>query len=581
MLGNSKLGITELFTKLLQEPLSKCSPCIQRRLVIFDALDETEYESREDFLDLIMHRFPLLPEWLLFFITSRPEDSVQFRLKKYKPCVKICAGNSDQGNFYQQHERDIQTFLKNKIHFSRGSVTVEDISKKCNGLFLYAHYIVEELRLSVNVGKELNQLSDLFPRDIDSFFLQNFKRVHDQVGESNFKKLFGCAIIAPAPLPVSIVSYILKREKSNYDERQVIDAVSQFVVQRTSHQTLTFLHNLIPAWLTDKNKALRKLFIDKKIAGEYLSKIFVEILSSIMNESRPTCLSTDADLENYVSCIAVRFLCQNGDVDSLKAVFDCLTSYDFIEKRMQNGRIEIYHLLDDFRLAASCFSLEEVWKQEILQEILFALESNALVLLECPHLLNSCIRNASNAVRETLSIPRMSTPWLKWLVNAFPDVCIADINCFSISPDRRTVVGARHHFLFFFDVPTAQMVSGGFDLREDVYVGIEYLEFSPDGKFIFFGRLDKWFSVERHCVEDFPQFSENPGIYKWGVFASKGQCIFVKRDYFREAAGRICVHRTCLFNLLALWALKEIEQSREDEMTVSCCLEVLYSEPGV
>ncbi|KAJ7375987.1 hypothetical protein OS493_037539 [Desmophyllum pertusum] len=162
LLSNSNLGVQELFTKLLQEPLSKCPPSQQRKLVIIDALDETEYESREDFLDLIMHRFPLLPEWLVFFITSRPEDTVQCRLKKYNPCVKICAGNSDQHNFYHQHEQDIQTFLKKRIDFSRLPYSVDDISKKCHGLFLYAHYIVEELKLSVDSGKKLNPLSDFF-----------------------------------------------------------------------------------------------------------------------------------------------------------------------------------------------------------------------------------------------------------------------------------------------------------------------------------------------------------------------------------------------------------------------------------
>ena len=582
LLGNSKLGVRELFTKLLQEPLNKCSPCGQRKLVIIDALDETEYDSREDFLDLITDCFPLLPKWLVFFITSRPEDSVQFRLKNYNPCIKICAGNSDQDNFYQQHEQDIQTFLKTKVDFSRLSVTVEDISKKCNGLFLYAHYIVEELKLAADSGKELNQLSDLFPGDIDRFFLQNFKRVHDQVGQDIFKKLFGCAIVSPAPLPLSTISYILKKENSNHDEQQVIDAVSQFVVLRKSDQTLTFLHNLIPTWLTDKKKASRKLFIDKKIAGEYLGKIFVEILPSILNESRPTCLSTDADLENYVSCIAIRFLCQNGVKDSLKTVFDCLTSYHFIARRIQSGRIEIYHLLDDLRLAASCLSFEEVWKQVILQEILFALENNALVLLECPHLLNSCIRNASNTVRENVSIPQMSTPSLEWFVCAFPDPNIAAMNCFATSPDRRTVVGSLHQFLYFFDVSTVEKVSGPFDVSKDVSNGVKCLEFSPDGKFIFFGRLDKWFSVERCCVEDFPQFSGNSHMYKWGVFAPKGQCIVVKKDFLMSnPTTRICEDQSCLFNLLSLWALKEIEQSRDDEMTISCCHKVPHSESGV
>ncbi len=41
LLHDSKLGIQELFTKLLQEPLAKCNPNQQRKLVIIDALDET------------------------------------------------------------------------------------------------------------------------------------------------------------------------------------------------------------------------------------------------------------------------------------------------------------------------------------------------------------------------------------------------------------------------------------------------------------------------------------------------------------------------------------------------------------
>ncbi|XP_020624006.1 uncharacterized protein LOC110061513 [Orbicella faveolata] len=573
LLGNSKLGVRELFTKLVQEPLSKCSPCDQKKLVIIDALDETEYESREDFLDLIMHCFPLLPEWLVFFITSRPEDSVQFRLKKYNPCVKICAGNSDQDNFYQQHEQDIQTFLKNKIDFSRLSVTVEDISKKCNGLFLYAHYIVDELRLSADSGKEVNQLSDLFPGDIDSFFLQNFKRVYDQVGQNIFKKLFGCTIVAPASrLPVSIISYILKREKSNCDEQQVIDAVSQFVVLRISDQTLTFLHNLIPAWLTDRNKASRKLFIYKDEAGEYLRKVFVEILAYVVNKP-PTGPSIDVDLKDYVSRVGVRFLCENGAKDLLKVAFASLTNYHFIEGRMKYGKIEIYRLLEDFRLAASRFALEEVSKQEILQEILLTIESNVLVLLECPHLLHSCIRNASNAVQQTVSIPQVALPWLEWISNfRLPiavDANITNMHCFATAPNKRTVAGAEGRSLQFFDLSTVEKVSDPFDLSNDTIDSINHLEYSPDGKFLFFGRLDKWFSVDRGCVEDFPQFSGNSHVYKWGVLTRDGQYIVVKKGFL--SCPSTCERQSCVFNLLALWALKEIELSGDDEMTASFC----------
>ena len=576
LLANSKLGVMELFTKLLHEPLSKCLPCQQRLLVIIDALDETEYESRKDFLDLLMHRFPLLPEWLVFFITSRPEDSVQFRLKKYNPCVKICAGSRDQKNVYQQHEQDIQTFLKKRIDFSGLPYLVDDVSKTCNGLFLYAHYIVEELRFLEKSGKNLNQLSDLFPGDIDDFFLQNFQRVYDQVGQNIFKKLFGCAIVAPSPLPVSIISYILKKENSNHDEQHVIDAVSQFLVLRTSDQTLTFLHNLVPAWLTDKTKAPRKLFIDKKMAREYLRDVFVDILSSITHEPSSTCTSIDVDLMDCVVRIAVRFLCQVGEKDALKLVFSCLTKYNFMERRLLSGKIEIYHLLEDLKLAGSRLGVEEKKKQEVLQEISEVLELNVLVLSECPRLLHSCIQSASNVVQETVLISNVSVPWLECNVFPFPDYKIYDMDCFATSSDKKTVVGARELSLLFFNASTAQKVSGPFEISEASIDKITQLEFSPDDKFIFFGQLDKWFSVERGCVQKFPQFSENCRVYQWGVFSRDGLSILTKRGRFNEPYT--CPNKYCFKNLLSLWALKEIEQSRRGEMTVRFYHKVLRNE---
>ena len=569
LLGNSKLGLPELFTKLLQEPLAKCNPNQQRKLVIIDALDETEYESREDFLDLIMHRFPLLPKWLVFFITTRPKDSVQFRLKKYNPCVKICARNSDRHNFHQQHEQDIQTFLKKRIDNSQFSYTVEDISRKCRGLFLYAHYIVEELRLSVDSSKKLNQLSDLFPGDIDDLFRQNFERVYDQVGQDLFKKLFGCTVVAPSPLPVSIISYILKRENSDRSEQQVIDAVSQFVVLRTSDQTLTFLHNLIPAWLTNKNKA-RKLFIDKKIAGEYIRKIFAEILSSVVNEPPQTCPSIDVELEDYAFRVAVRFLCQCGKKkDSLKVVFTCLTSCFFIERKMLGGKIKIYHLLEDFKIAGGLLSVKEKEKREILLEILFALESNVLVLLECPHLLQSCIRNASNSVRETILIPKVTAPWLEWNVYDFPDTeIISDMRCFATSPNKRAVAGAKGRSILFVDPATAKTLSGPFEVHKKSIDNINQLEFSSDGKFLFFGLLDKWFSVKRERVIGYrAEVSEN-SVYEWGSFTPDGKYIVVKSETDKLFEGS-CKCGSCLANFLALWALEEIDQCQYPERTCS------------
>ena len=563
MIANSNLGVQELCTKLLEEPLSKCSP-FQRKIVIIDALDETEYNSRKDFICLIKERFLRLPEWLVFFITSRPEDMLQSRLAKYNPCVRICAGNCEQRTlYYQQHEQDIQRFLENSVNFSRLPCSVQDVMRRCNGLFLYAFYIAQELNVSLHSGK-IDQFCDLFPGDIEDFFETNLRRVYDKVGEDLYSKLLGCIMNAPSPLPVSFVSFVLHREKSSLNEQKVIDAVSQFVVMQ---KRVSFLHSLIPAWLTNKKKA-QELYIDPKEAGGYLTEIVKEILSAFIGEPRLKLDHVERDLQSFALHFAVHLLCQHAEKDSCELVFRCLTSYRFLEERISSGRFGIYHLLKDFQCAAICIAVEEREKQNILQEISLAIESDVHVLAESPHLLPSCIRNASDVVQENVLIPQVSLPWLEWNFFDFPAADIlSECNCFATTSDKETVVGAKGRSLFFFNASMLQIVSGPFEISEDTIAKINHLEFSSDGKFVFFGRIDKWFSVERGCVEDFPHFVGNVLNYQWGLITPNGNCIVVKTNVLLFPS--MCERGCCLKELLALWARKEIENSGEEEMTCS------------
>ena len=411
MLGNSNLGVQELFTKLLQEPLHMCH-YTQKRLVVVDALDETQYESREDFLDLIMNRFPLLPNWLLFFITSRPENTVQLSLKKYNPCVRICAGNVERGNFYQQHQQDIKLFLGNCVNFSLFPFSVDDLAKKCSGSFLYAFYIAKDLNAPVQSGESF-QLVDLFPGDFDNFLRKNFKRVFDKVGSSLFKKLFGCAIAAPAPLPVSFISYVLQREKSSISKQHVLDALSLFMMLSKS---FAFLHNLIPAWLTDEDKA-RELFIDRNIEAIYLKDVILEVLSGFIREQSQDVPLIKLDLLDYVLRVGIRFLSGFPEKISLETVFNCLTSFKFVEKRIQSRRIEIYSLIEDYKLAADC---QGEARKEILLEVCSALERNIYVLLRCPYLLHSCLQNTSKVIQDKVGISTLV--FQRWYFNVgIPD----------------------------------------------------------------------------------------------------------------------------------------------------------------
>ncbi|PFX12187.1 hypothetical protein AWC38_SpisGene23893 [Stylophora pistillata] len=140
------------------------------------------------------------------------------------------------------------------------------------------------------------------------------------------------------------------------------------------------------------------------------------------------------------------------------------------------------------------------------------------------------------------------------------------MNCFATSSDERTIVGAAGRTLMFFDTRTTRRVNGPFEISKQIIDNISHLEYSPDNQFIFFGRLDKWFSVERECIEDFLQFDGNATVYQWGFRTRDGESIVVKRNVENFACH--CPENTCLCNLLALWAVKEIEKSRDGVMSL-------------
>ncbi|XP_068701457.1 uncharacterized protein [Montipora foliosa] len=484
MLHNDKLGVQELFTKLLEEPLAKCTHSEERKLVIIDALDETEYESRKNFLCLITKRFLRLPQWLMFFITSRPEGKMRRRLEEYKhcvSCVRICAGDRKQNDIYQQHEGDIRRFFENGVDFSLLRFTVEEISKSCNGLFLHAFCLRKKLNDLAKTEKMDYTLSDLLVDDCENFFEENFERVFSRVGKDLYEKLIGCVLAAPSPLPVSFIPFVLQQEASSLDKQEVIDAVMQFALNQTANDTVTFLHKRIPTWLK-KNPRKRDydcsdLLIDKKKAEEYLARIFEEILSGIVTEPSPALSCINENLQDYAFRFAIRFLCKHGNQESVGIVFRCLTNFHFLEKRIESGKIGIYHLLEDLRDASCCSTFKDLGKKNILHEI----SSNAHVLLECPHLLMFCLPIGSKILQETDVIPNLSGPKLEWSTFDVESTdCLLDFNVFATALDQRTVAVSNGRSIAFVDASRLTIMSGPFEVSQKTIEEIKHLEFSPD-----------------------------------------------------------------------------------------------------
>ena len=539
ILANAKLGVKELFTKLLQEPLSKCSPTA-KKLVVIDALDEAEYSSREDFLDVIMNRFPMLPKWLVFFITSRPEDTVQFRLKTYNPCIRICAGSSEGADFYQQHKRDIQRFLENKVNFQGLSYTAEELAEKCNGMFLHAFFIAEMLQNSAQMDV------DTLPENLNDFLLQNFERIEVKIGEILCRRLFGCALVAPSPLPISFISFLLQKENSSLREQQVIDAVSLFVALRTSDQTFAFLHNLIPDWLKDKKKS-REFFINKNIATEYFRSIIDGLLNDFLEAGSIHLFCDEPDSVNYVLMDGFRFLCQSVVKDSgdSETVFKCLTNYRFLQQRIQSSKIGIYSVLGDLKFSAENIVFDPS-RKNIFEEIRLVLERDLLIVAYCPELLDSCLRNASTLVQEQIIPKEVSTCVMesdRFCLSPF----LRSMQCGAFSSNNLLAVGNKQDMSLYNVCPFTKILGPIELMNED----ISHLTFSPDNKFLFFGKLDLWFSVEKRRVVKMPRFSGNSKRYEWSSFIYEGKYIAVCGKLNETHSNE------CLFHLFSIWIAQE------------------------
>ena len=520
MLANSNLGVHELFTKLLEEPLSHCNSSM-RKLVVIDALDESEYSSRADFLDLIMDRFPFLPKWLVFFITSRPEDTVQYRLKNYNPCIKICVGNNDNTNLYQQHYLDIQTFLRNELDFSTLSRSLEELTNQCNGIFLYAFYIAKMLKTRTYLP------DDIVPEDLSSFFRQNFKRVHDKLGQDFYQKLFGCFVMTPSPLPRLFISFLLQKESSSVDEQEVFDAVSQFVAMRNTDDTFSFLHGLIPDWLANE-KLSRKLSLEKSEAEKYFRNIIAEYLNDFLRWESENIFLKKAPLVNYMLCAGFRFLCKCGIKDSecSKVVFNCLTNYRFLQLRIKSNKLGIYSLIDDLEFSTQTLRFDAAGIA-VIQDICHALRRDKTILVEKHQLLHTCLCSSTSLVRNMVIPKNMSGAGFESTITVSLPF-LRDIRCAAVSHDKKLFAVIQTPNTLYLLNGSCQPIFGPVQLG--MYANISHLEFSPDDKFVFFGRLDRWFSVLEKRVVEMSQFSGNSLSYRWGSFICDGKYIAVNRQ---------------------------------------------------
>ena len=250
----NSMGVEELFSLLFKEPLSTVTDPERNILMVIDGLDESEYQGRNELLDVIANQFPRLPQWIRFFVTTRSEINIADNLKHLQP---IHLHENQEENL-----RDLRLFfemqLSPKIAKEQKDVLFTELVEKSEGVFLYAYFLVDHIQENVPL-LSLEQLDNSLPLGISSVYLSHFKRLENELRkelkmDEDQVLSFLCALTASRePMPVAFVSRLLSPGgKSLSAQRRINKAIASISsLLPVRNDCLHFFHKSIKDWLTN------------------------------------------------------------------------------------------------------------------------------------------------------------------------------------------------------------------------------------------------------------------------------------------------------------------------------------------
>lgn len=234
------LDARSLMDLLIIQPLSSGFPSPGGvRVVLVDAVDEATVGGKNELVSLIASGFERAPDWLRLIVTARPEPEIVGPLQAYTP-FRI-----DDG---WKNEDDICLFLSHEIGDMASPQVMRNIMKKCGGLFIYAEWVVRELKLK---RLSLDRL-DEFPQGMGGIYMKYFERQFPDTGlwESRIRPALEAMSAAQEPLSLKAMSSIFRW--SSHDERAFKRSLGSLFVDEGG--VLLPFHKSVMEWLTDEDK---------------------------------------------------------------------------------------------------------------------------------------------------------------------------------------------------------------------------------------------------------------------------------------------------------------------------------------
>jgi WD40 repeat protein len=235
-----------LFDYLLVQPLNKLLKPKHAITILIDAIDEASDSNKNEFMDILGSELKLLPEWFKIIITSRPNSYMM----NFLACYSISTINL----FDSRNEEDIRNYLNRELTSyitSDNPNLIEELLKKCNGIFLYAVWAVIAIQRNQISPNNLDELPNGLNEIYNKFFERQFS--NETLWNESIRPALEIICASQKSQDFKMLSLI-----SGWD---VYDQIN---FQRQIGPLFTFdinnikpFHKSIIDWVTDKDKAGR------------------------------------------------------------------------------------------------------------------------------------------------------------------------------------------------------------------------------------------------------------------------------------------------------------------------------------
>ena len=281
----NNMEVKDLFEVLFEEPLTTLNDPGLTYLMIMDGLDESEFQGRNELLDVIANYFQTLPLWIRFLVTTRLERNIAENLKNLHPLQLDPNVEENVKDIHLCFEKQISQLLQSEHRENMLKALVQ----KSDGVMLHAHYLVDFIKKKESlVTPEL--LDSILPSGISSVYHSYFKRLETElskelnVSEDQFLLFLASVAAAREPLPLGFVSKLLLHGKSTSVAQRKVDTAIACVsaLLPVQDECIHFFHKSVKDWLiTKSNYGQHHFSVDEREGHEVLSKLCIDELDDV------------------------------------------------------------------------------------------------------------------------------------------------------------------------------------------------------------------------------------------------------------------------------------------------------------